>query len=763
MLRSTAQRSSITAHAVTSPTVSPAASPSSLRITQRLLLLLLLLAAFALRLQELTRQNIWWDEARNIDVALRPFLQIATAPELDIHPPVYFWLLHLWLAPYALYVGDAPVVIAFLARMLSVSGAMLATALLFPVARLCKATNAGLIAVMLAALAPFWLAESQETRMYTVGFALLTAAAYFLLKVVMDQSSQPSLAPSTLSAPNPPLATRHSPLRYAPFIILAALALLTHYNAVFILVAWYGWWALWVLWQPDRWRQLRTIFLVGLVMTALVAPVTPIALRQIPTYANPNLVVPSLRDYLQQNWQAYIGGYAYDPAFLGGWGNGWLWAVLVLLLTGLLLYFWVTLARSGSVNASIMDVVAPLLNVSDTPPQPSPEREGSRSRRAESTVPPSPWVGGGKTSPPEKLSRPPATAPLTLLLVWLFGGLGLYYIAVLDRGAFNVRYSSFITPALYLLLGLALSAWGRLSRWLAVAGVVAVAAGLVAGVQGDLYDTRFAREDIAGVTAWLRSEAGPDDLILVDQKYPFGFYYQRYAIAPEVTPTGEEAAPARYLFVDINTLDQRLNAVAGRAQRVFWVQWFESDTDPRHAVRFLLNKAGVQAGERDFQGYSVDWWQLTPPTHFELASSWSPLQLRFADAVQTVELSLPATPIPVGGKVPVVIRWQRVAQGNAGPPLKARVALYDAQDSRLVQSDERLLNDRHLAPAEWHEGDQPLNVYLLELPSELGPGRYTVRLLVYLADTLEPLTLIDEAGNPAGIEAPIGEVELSGQ
>ena len=56
----------------------------------------MLLAAFALRLYELTRQDIWWDEARNIDVALRPFVQVATAPELDIHPPVYFWLLHFW-------------------------------------------------------------------------------------------------------------------------------------------------------------------------------------------------------------------------------------------------------------------------------------------------------------------------------------------------------------------------------------------------------------------------------------------------------------------------------------------------------------------------------------------------------------------------------------------------------------------------------------------------------------------------------------------
>ncbi|MEZ4835768.1 MAG: hypothetical protein R2873_27865 [Caldilineaceae bacterium] len=64
-------------------------SPRRLRSAawMRLLLLLIVVGGFALRLTALTRQNIWWDEARNIEVALRPFGQIAGAPELDIQPP----------------------------------------------------------------------------------------------------------------------------------------------------------------------------------------------------------------------------------------------------------------------------------------------------------------------------------------------------------------------------------------------------------------------------------------------------------------------------------------------------------------------------------------------------------------------------------------------------------------------------------------------------------------------------------------------------
>jgi hypothetical protein len=289
--------------------------------------------------------------------------------------------------------------------------------------------------------------------------------------------------------------------------------------------------------------------------------------------------------------------------------------------------------------------------------------------------------------------------------------------------------------------------------------------GLAPAVRADLYDARFAREDISGVTEWLRATVQPGDVVFVDQKYPFGFYYGRYAIPAEATPAGPEAAPARYLFVDINTIDQRLNQWAGDARRVFWVQWFESDTDPRRAVSFLLDKAGERAGEQWFQGYSVDWWTLPPPNRFELAPNLQPISFQFGPAVHAIAASAPAeAPAPAedspGQDLPVVIRWQRSPGGVVDRPLKARVALYDAAGGRIAQNDQRILNDRHLLPAEWGQADTPLNVYMLEVPAGQAPGAYDVRLLVYDADTLEALPLLDAAGNPAGVEATVATVQL---
>lgn len=663
-------------------------------------LLVFLLAGFALRLHELTRQDIWWDEARNIDVALRPFLQIATAPELDIQPPFYYWLLHVWSMLAGAAMGQPPTQLAFFTRWMSVFAGMLGVALLMALGRRVGGVTVGALAVAIGALSPFWLAESQETRMYTLGFALLTAAAVLFL----DQLARRDSAPDALF-------NRSSLL----FVFLSAAALLTHYNAVFVLVAWYGWWGVWALLRVDRWRQVGVVSTHGLLMTLLVLPVAPIALRQIPGYENPNIAIVTTPEYLRQNWQAYLGGYAYDPAMLGGFADAWLWGATIIASVGILI---------GAMREE--------------------EREKG---------------GKGKAAPIANLQS--SNLSISFILTWLFGALALYYIAVLDRNAFNVRYASFVTPALYTMLAVGLTGFGRWWRPLPYLLAVGLAIGLAAAAYADLYDRRFDREHIAAVTEWLRANTAPGDAIFVDQKYPFGFYYQPYLIDDGQEPPASETPLARYLFVDINTIDQQLSAWARDARRIFWVQWFESDTDPRRSVHFLLDKYGRHSGEQWFQGYAIDWWELAPPTHFELAPDMQPSVHQFDQAVRTVEISLPPA-LRTGEPLAVALRWQRVPGGAVSRPLKARVALYNAAGDRVAQADERLLNDRHRAPDQWQMDDRPLGVHLLTAPEDLAPGRYSVRLLVYDADTLEPLTWIDAAGAPAGIEPELGTVVIDG-
>ena len=272
--------------------------------------ILILLGAWTLYLQRLETQDIWWDEARNIEVATRPLAQIAGAPELDIHPPVYFYSLHLWTS----LLGTT----AFATRLFSAWFGLLAAALTYRLARNLAPGRggrlSGLLALGLAAFSPFLLAEAQETRMYTFTWALLAAGA-----LVVWQATQQAIQARS---------RRGAWLWWLAFAALCAASLLAHYATALILAAWALWLLAWALRGPNRLVRLGTLALVGLVALLLCLPALSIALRQIPGYQNPNLTLPGVGDYLGQLTRAFtLGEHVPEPAWV--WGR-WLWLLLPL-------------------------------------------------------------------------------------------------------------------------------------------------------------------------------------------------------------------------------------------------------------------------------------------------------------------------------------------------------------------------------------------------------------------------------------------------
>ena len=177
----------------------------------------------------------------------------------------------------------------------------------------------------------------------------------------------------------------------------------------------------------------------------------------------------------------------------------------------------------------------------------------------------------------------------------------------------------------------------RLGRGAGALAAFALILILAPGLRGDLFDPTFFREDTRGLVTWLKANTDPSrDLVLVDQRYPFGFYYERWNNAPYGAPPAgpQDMAPAQYLFVDINTVAERLTDLAKGHGRVSWVRWFESDTDPRGAVPFLLEKFGTFVGERAFRGFDVASYEIAPNTQFELAQAFREVAVDFGNQVR---------------------------------------------------------------------------------------------------------------------------------
>ncbi len=686
------------------------------RTLQRWLLMMLVMGAFAIRVYRLDAQDIWWDEARNLDVAARPVTQIANAGELDIHPPLYFFILHGWLelsggaAPSGQDAAQDVGRLAFVARFLSLWFGVLFVALMYALGRRVGRFWTGLGVAVGAVFLPFLLGEAQEARMYTMVLVWLAAAGLAVWMAtahaasdIASQEKQVDWARGfsrfLASASRPAKASNLG--YWLLFACFSALALLTHYAAVFALVALWGWAGLQALWggRAGLWRRLRAVLLAGLAAALFCLPGLPVALRQIPSYRNPNLVIPSVGVYLAELARVYGLGEHIDTTAARPWAWG---------LAGLLIIGWLLWMMNRRPNASTHPTVRRL---------------------------------------------PFATRHFLFAILWAFLPLLVYYLVITDRSTFAARYIAGALPGWLLLVGLAVAGWARFQR--VAGGVAALAVGIVfvPGLIGDLTNPTYFREDTRGMVAWLQQEVDPvRDVILVDQRYPFGLYWPRWNSSADGFPPAEPAglAPAQYLFVDINTVAERLASLARGRQRVFLVRWFESDTDPRGATAWVLEKFGTQLGERSFRGYQVVWYEVPSEADFELAPGFEGSAVEFGDQVRldeyafggrgpgiTSTIAETRAPLaPANKSIWVVGRWSRLAgavePGKALPRgLKATVVLEDVDGVVVGRDDRPILNDRHLAPSEWSEVDRSLGVYQIRPEPATSPGTYTLRLAVY--------------------------------
>jgi mannosyltransferase len=638
----------------------------------------ILLCAFALRLYRLDFQDIWWDEGRNIDVASRSLAVIATAREMDIHPPLYFYTLHLWM----LGAGRSE----FTVRFLSVFFSLLTIPLFYrfgvatsQISNLKSQIPNGLLAATIAAFAPFYISEAQETRMYTMAIFLTTASAYFLYRAWREGGR----------------------LLWAGCVLTSALSIYTHYSAGFILIAENAFLGLMVLvtaWRQGEWlRTLRDWMLSQLVIALLYVPQMRIALRQVVAYENPTLGVPGLPSFLVQVWQGFSLGPAAD------------------LIQAAPLLAGITLILALGLAIGLASIKSPISNLQ---------------------------------------------SPMIWLCLWLALPHLLYCYILRDRPFFHPRYIMLATPPYYLLLAYAI---GHIWKRVPSLGLLAVAfllAAFVPAIRADFFDPASFGDDTRGLARFIESQAGENDVVLIDVPYPFDYYYHG-------------RAPAHYLFVDIHTVAQRLTDLCQGRERVFWIRWHKSDTDPRGAVLFLLDKYGQRVGQAGFRGYDVLWYQLPPHGTFSLISEVNPIDVDFANQISLVgyayggrgaeaasnEAEVEAKVVPAGKKMWAVLQWQ--LQQKVERDYKVVLLLKDGRGHLIGQDDRQLINDRHLYTSSWWLDEVVTNVYDPLVPDGTPPGQYTVEVAVYEPESLARLDILDASSAPQGTTVQLGNIEVS--
>ncbi|MGA7075219.1 MAG: glycosyltransferase family 39 protein, partial [Halobacteriota archaeon] len=145
-----------------------------------LALFAIILIGLFLRLYQVGTQSIWLDEAFSIMLSKMSLSQIVQAAVGDTHPPLYYFILHYWVALF----GTSAVAV----RLLSVLFGVLAIPMIYLVGRQLFNKEVGLIATLILALSSFNIWYSQDARMYSLMVLLALLSMYFFLRFLQRDS-----------------------------------------------------------------------------------------------------------------------------------------------------------------------------------------------------------------------------------------------------------------------------------------------------------------------------------------------------------------------------------------------------------------------------------------------------------------------------------------------------------------------------------------------------------------------------------------------
>lgn len=192
-------------------------TPVIQRPTQRFIPILLFLLALVLRLAGLETQSMWADEGGTLALAARAPAVILRDTLADVHPPLYYWMLHGWMSLFGNSVAAA--------RGLSALAGALAVLITWALAARWFGSTAGWVAGLAAAISPLAIHYSQEARMYALAMLL---AAFLMLALDHWLAGMQRQRASSVDKP-----AAAGDLRMLGLYLLAAAGLLmTHYFAV---------------------------------------------------------------------------------------------------------------------------------------------------------------------------------------------------------------------------------------------------------------------------------------------------------------------------------------------------------------------------------------------------------------------------------------------------------------------------------------------------------------------------------------------------
>lgn len=192
----------------------------------RLLLAAIVLLAALLRIYQLGRESLYFDELYTVWAIRLPLGSLMREVPASGHPPLYYLVAHFW---FMLGNSDAWV------RSLAWAAGVGAVGLMYLTGKELVSRKAGLAAAALSAVSPFLVWESRIATDYSWMIAFAVLSLYMLVRS----------------------ERRGGWLNWTGYVVATAAALLSHYYNIFLIVAEVPFFLFIHDWKRNRWRWPR--------------------------------------------------------------------------------------------------------------------------------------------------------------------------------------------------------------------------------------------------------------------------------------------------------------------------------------------------------------------------------------------------------------------------------------------------------------------------------------------------------------------------
>ncbi len=655
------------------------------RRLERITILLLLAAGFGLRVFRLDIQSIWHDEGASIDIARYDPVAIIGLSVADIHPPLYYGLLHYWM----LLVGDKE----FPVRFLSVIFGVLTAVALFQLGRLLLGRRGAVLSLLVAAVAPFLVYYSQESRPYSLGLFLTVLFTLAALKWLRGERTRTWLA---------------------CYVAAAAAAAYTHYYT-WLAIGCLNFFVLLWAWRSSHQDHRR---LVGL-QSGKKGP-------------SPEIAPSAGRSLSEASPGRVLAGWMMAQVALGliylPWAGVLLNKYQEYLTPGSsvspLTFIYQTIVSFGlGYSAGQTESASGLVGV-----------PGDQERVLVMALTLAVIAGLGLVAGVIKRRRQRLALQWAFLPVSLLLSVAAIVVLSWDKRDVAPRYLMFAAPAYYLLLSQGtnylLGSGQRVKRGLGALAVLAVLATSFLSLNNYYYNQAYWRDDVRGLASFLSEHSRSDDAIVMNAFYirPGLDYYYRGG-ANEVGLPG--STPANW-DEELPTLED----LARRHDRIWLVLWQDYFTDPQKQVQGWLDKHAIRTDFKSFHGYMNVLGYLTRPPIVDSLPPGSAPGLMLGDAVELAGYQLPAGPVCAGKDAHFTIYW-RALQGLS-TDYTVFVHLVDGQGKTVAQADSQPAGGGY-PTTRWQAGTLVADERWIGVPPKAAPGQYYLEIGMYDRSTMKVL------------------------